>query len=182
MKPRDLRDMNDDQLEAALHDRRQELFNLRFQAATGALENTARLKLARRVDPQGVRPVRKGRGHRDVENVHPGPGGAGTVRRRAQRPRLPALPRARAAGLPGRGVRSAGAPRPVRAHRRPRPPGPAPQEHRGRQARGGAGPPRHGARARAGEAAPEGDPRSVAQLVSGRPAHHRRRPSPGAGL
>ena len=40
--------MNDDQLEAALHDRRQELFNLRFQAATGALENTARLKLAKR--------------------------------------------------------------------------------------------------------------------------------------
>ena len=48
MKPRDLRDLNDDQLEAALHDRRQELFNLRFQAATGALENTTRLKLAKR--------------------------------------------------------------------------------------------------------------------------------------
>ena len=48
IKPRDLRDMDDDQLEAALHDRRQELFNLRFQAATGALENTARLKLAKR--------------------------------------------------------------------------------------------------------------------------------------
>ena len=40
--------MNDDQLEAALHDRRQELFNLRFQSVTGALENTARLKLAKR--------------------------------------------------------------------------------------------------------------------------------------
>ncbi len=48
MKPRDMRDMSDDQLEAALHDRRQELFNLRFQAATGALENTARLRLAKR--------------------------------------------------------------------------------------------------------------------------------------
>jgi len=48
LKPRDLRDMSDDQLESALHDRRQELFNLRFQAATGALENTARLKLAKR--------------------------------------------------------------------------------------------------------------------------------------
>jgi large subunit ribosomal protein L29 len=48
LKPRDLRDMTDDQLEAALHDRRQELFNLRFQAATGALENTSRLKLAKR--------------------------------------------------------------------------------------------------------------------------------------
>jgi large subunit ribosomal protein L29 len=40
--------MTDDQLESALHDRRQELFNLRFQAATGALENTARVRLAKR--------------------------------------------------------------------------------------------------------------------------------------
>ena len=40
--------MTDEELEAALHDRRQELFNLRFQGATGALENTARLKLAKR--------------------------------------------------------------------------------------------------------------------------------------
>ena len=48
MKARDLRDLSDDQLEEALHDRRQELFNLRFQAATGALENTTRLRLAKR--------------------------------------------------------------------------------------------------------------------------------------
>jgi large subunit ribosomal protein L29 len=43
-----MRDLNDDQLEEALHDRRQELFNLRIQAATGALENTTRLRLAKR--------------------------------------------------------------------------------------------------------------------------------------
>jgi large subunit ribosomal protein L29 len=48
LKAKDLRDMTDDELEAALHDRRQELFNLRFQSATGALENSARLKLAKR--------------------------------------------------------------------------------------------------------------------------------------
>jgi large subunit ribosomal protein L29 len=48
IKARDLRDMSDDQLETALHDRRQELFNLRFQAATGALDNSSRLKLAKR--------------------------------------------------------------------------------------------------------------------------------------
>ena len=48
MKARDLRDMTDDELENALHDRRQELFNLRFQSVTGALENSARLKLAKR--------------------------------------------------------------------------------------------------------------------------------------
>jgi len=40
--------MTDDQLEEALHDRRQELFNLRFQAATGALDNSTRLRLAKR--------------------------------------------------------------------------------------------------------------------------------------
>jgi large subunit ribosomal protein L29 len=40
--------MTDDELENALHDRRKELFNLRFQSVTGALENSARLKLAKR--------------------------------------------------------------------------------------------------------------------------------------
>jgi large subunit ribosomal protein L29 len=48
LKADDLRAMTDDELDAALHDRRQELFNLRFQSATGALENSARLKLAKR--------------------------------------------------------------------------------------------------------------------------------------
>ena len=48
MKARDLRDMSDDQLDDALRDRRQELFNLRFQFVTGALDNTTRLKLAKR--------------------------------------------------------------------------------------------------------------------------------------
>jgi len=40
--------MTDDELQRKLADTRQELFNLRFQAATGALENSARLKLAKR--------------------------------------------------------------------------------------------------------------------------------------
>ena len=40
--------MSNEELENALADRRQELFNLRFQSATGALENPARLKLAKR--------------------------------------------------------------------------------------------------------------------------------------
>ena len=43
MRASELRDMSDDQLEDALAERRQELFNLRFQSATGALENPARL-------------------------------------------------------------------------------------------------------------------------------------------
>ena len=37
----DLREMTDDELEHELAERRQELFNLRFQAATGAAEQTA---------------------------------------------------------------------------------------------------------------------------------------------
>ncbi len=48
MRARELRDMTDDQLQDQLAERRQELFNLRFQSATGALENPARLKLAKR--------------------------------------------------------------------------------------------------------------------------------------
>jgi len=40
--------MTDEELADALADRRQELFNIRFQSATGALENTARLRLAKR--------------------------------------------------------------------------------------------------------------------------------------
>jgi large subunit ribosomal protein L29 len=47
-KATDLREMTDDELEHELAERRQELFNLRFQAATGAVENTARLKHAKR--------------------------------------------------------------------------------------------------------------------------------------
>ena len=40
--------MTDDELADALHDRRQELFNLHFQTATGVLENSARLRHAKR--------------------------------------------------------------------------------------------------------------------------------------
>ena len=48
MRSRELRDLTDDELERKLSDTRQELFNLRFQSATGALENSARLRLAKR--------------------------------------------------------------------------------------------------------------------------------------
>ncbi len=48
MKARLLRDMSDAELERHLEETRQELFNLRFQSATGALENTARLRVAKR--------------------------------------------------------------------------------------------------------------------------------------
>ena len=48
MKARQLRDLSVDELERKLAETRQELFNLRFQSATGALENPARIKLAKR--------------------------------------------------------------------------------------------------------------------------------------
>jgi large subunit ribosomal protein L29 len=44
----ELRDLSDDELEDRLKDRRQELFNLRFQSVTGSLENSSRLKLTKR--------------------------------------------------------------------------------------------------------------------------------------
>ena len=48
MKARQLRDLTNEELAKKLAETRQELFNLRFQAATGALENSARLRLAKR--------------------------------------------------------------------------------------------------------------------------------------
>jgi large subunit ribosomal protein L29 len=47
-RPSELRELSDDDLDHRLTERRQELFNLRFQSVTGALENSARLKLTKR--------------------------------------------------------------------------------------------------------------------------------------
>ena len=48
MPANDLHDLSNDELERRLADTRKELFNLRFQSATGQLENTARLRHTRR--------------------------------------------------------------------------------------------------------------------------------------
>ncbi len=48
MRARDLRDLTDEELEEKMGETRKELFNLRFQSATGALENSARLRSAKR--------------------------------------------------------------------------------------------------------------------------------------
>ena len=40
--------MSDEELDRKMGETRQELFNLRFQSATGALENSARLRTAKR--------------------------------------------------------------------------------------------------------------------------------------
>jgi large subunit ribosomal protein L29 len=47
-RAKDLRELSDDDLEKKLKDTRQELFNLRFQSATGALESSARLGAVKR--------------------------------------------------------------------------------------------------------------------------------------
>ena len=48
MNAQELRDMTPDQLREKLADMKKESFNLRFQAATGALENPAQIRIARR--------------------------------------------------------------------------------------------------------------------------------------
>ena len=48
MKSAELRDKTPDQLREQLAQLKKEAFNLRFQAATGQLENTARMQTVRR--------------------------------------------------------------------------------------------------------------------------------------
>ena len=47
-KTNELREQDDDQLVAALRVGKEELFNLRFQVATGQLDNNRRLQVVRR--------------------------------------------------------------------------------------------------------------------------------------
>ncbi len=48
MKPRELRELDDDELRERIRTQRRELFGLRFSHATGELENTAGLKTAKK--------------------------------------------------------------------------------------------------------------------------------------
>ena len=48
MRARELKDLSDEELERRLAESRENLFNLRFQMATGALDNSARIGLAKR--------------------------------------------------------------------------------------------------------------------------------------
>ena len=47
-KPADLRGVDDDELVSKLREAKEELFNLRFQAATGQLESHGRLRAVRK--------------------------------------------------------------------------------------------------------------------------------------
>ena len=48
MKAKEVREFTDDQLEDELVKLKREAFNLRFQAASGALDNTSRVRQVRR--------------------------------------------------------------------------------------------------------------------------------------
>lgn len=48
MKAKELRDLSTDELEQKLAEFKEELFNLRFQLATGQLENPMRVKTVRK--------------------------------------------------------------------------------------------------------------------------------------
>jgi len=47
-QPSGLRELHDDELETRLREAKEELFNLRFQMATGKLDNNRRLQVIRR--------------------------------------------------------------------------------------------------------------------------------------
>ncbi len=59
MKAQQVHDFADDQLIEFVGTARQEIFNLRFQHATGQLENTARLKTAKRDLARGLTVARQ---------------------------------------------------------------------------------------------------------------------------
>ena len=48
MRADEIRELSPDEMDQKLSEAREELFNLRFQHATGALENTARIAAVRR--------------------------------------------------------------------------------------------------------------------------------------
>lgn len=48
MKAKELREMSNEELTSQVNALKDELFNLRFQQATGQLENTARLKTVKK--------------------------------------------------------------------------------------------------------------------------------------
>ena len=59
MKPVELRDMNETELREHLLTARRELFGLRFQHATGELDNTAGMKKAKREIARALTIVRE---------------------------------------------------------------------------------------------------------------------------
>jgi large subunit ribosomal protein L29 len=68
MKARELRELDDAQLAEHVRTQRRELFGLRFQHATGELENTAGLKTTKR-DLARALTIARERGIEEIERV-----------------------------------------------------------------------------------------------------------------
>jgi large subunit ribosomal protein L29 len=75
VKPAELRELADDELARRLRELEEELFNLRFQAATGKLENPIRLRDLRR-DIARVKTIQRERELAAARSAQGG-GGAG---------------------------------------------------------------------------------------------------------
>jgi large subunit ribosomal protein L29 len=58
MKPSEIRNLSNDEIQETLVNKTEEIFNLRFQLATNQLENTARLKQTRK-DIARLQTIRK---------------------------------------------------------------------------------------------------------------------------
>ena len=65
MKARELRELSDNELQQKGQDLVEELFNLRFQLATGQIENVGRISAVRR-DVARVKTVQRERQHQAV--------------------------------------------------------------------------------------------------------------------
>ena len=68
MRPKDVRDMNDTELREHLQTTRKEVFGLRFQHATGELENTAGLRVAKRELARALTIARERERERETDN------------------------------------------------------------------------------------------------------------------
>lgn len=65
MRPGELRDMTDEELEEKVGELKEKLFNLRFQKATGELDNTAEFKKTKK-DIARVKTIQR---ERELEGV-----------------------------------------------------------------------------------------------------------------
>jgi large subunit ribosomal protein L29 len=66
MKAAELRDLSNDELRAKLKELQEELFNLRFQLATGQIENVGRIRTVRR-DIARIRTIQR---ELDLASLH----------------------------------------------------------------------------------------------------------------
>lgn len=67
MRPEEIRELTEDELEEKLEELKRKLFNLRFQKSTGELDNTSEIKTTKK-DIARVKTVRRERELKGVES------------------------------------------------------------------------------------------------------------------